>query len=94
MKSFRNAAKYAEWKAENDFYAVIGDPAGDKSYPTVAATFILAADENMKANKKTAAFFDWAFANGDKTAEDLGYVPLPVETKKMIRRYWIDAGMR
>jgi len=88
VESFQDAAKYATWTPENDFYAVIGDPAGETSYPIVAATFILLPQEKAETNKKAAAFFDWAFANGDKAAQELGYVPLPSSTKDQIRTYW------
>jgi phosphate transport system substrate-binding protein len=88
VPSFQDAAKYATWTPENDFYAVIGDPAGATSYPIVAATFILLPKEKSDMNKKVTAFFDWAFTNGDKAAADLGYVPLPASTKDQIRSYW------
>jgi len=39
-------------------------------------------------NKKVIAFYDYAFKNGDESAKKLGYIPLPEETKKMIREYW------
>jgi len=88
LASFQDAAKYAEWTAENDFYAVIGDPKGETSYPIVAATFILLPIEKADTNKKVTAFIDWAYKNGDVTATELGYVPLPKETKDAIRAYW------
>ena len=88
LKSFQDAAKYASWTAENDFYAVIGDPAGATSYPIVAATFILLPEEKMETNKHVTAFIDWAYTHGDKAATDLGYVPLPASTKDEIRKYW------
>ena len=88
LQSFQDAAKYAEWTAENDFYAVIGDPKGETSYPIVAATFILLPIEKENTNKKVTAFIDWAYKNGDATATELGYVPLPKETKDAIRAYW------
>ena len=88
LKSFQDAAKYATWTAENDFYAVIGDPAGATSYPIVAATFILLPEEKMETNKQVTAFIDWAYTHGDKAATDLGYVPLPESTKNEIRKYW------
>ncbi len=88
VESFQDAAKYATWTPENDFYAVIGDPAGATSYPIVAATFILLPQEKADANKEATAFFDWAYTNGDKAAAELGYVPLPQETKDQIRTYW------
>ncbi|HIQ47265.1 MAG TPA: phosphate ABC transporter substrate-binding protein PstS [Sulfurovum sp.] len=88
VASFQDAAKYATWTAENDFYAVIGDPVGATSYPIVAATFILLPVEKTEMNKEVTAFMDWAYTHGDKAAADLGYVPLPSETKDAIRAYW------
>lgn len=88
LASFQDAAKYATWTAENDFYAVIGDPAGATSYPIVAATFILIPAEKMETNKQVTTFFNWAYTEGDKAATDLGYVPLPASTKDEIRKYW------
>lgn len=89
VQSFQDAAKYATWTADNDFYAVIGDPKGATSYPIVAATFILLPIEKTEKNKEVTAFIDWAFKNGDKAAAELGYVPLPDETKDAIRAYWV-----
>jgi len=94
VKSFQDAAKYASWTPKNDFYAVIGDPAGATSYPIVAATFILLPEEKKETNKEVTAFFDWAFNNGDKAAADLGYVPLPASTKDAIRGYWTSKGIK
>ena len=88
VPSFQDAAKYATWTADNDFYAVIGDPAGATSYPIVAATFILLPTEKTEMNKQVTAFIDWVYTNGDKAAAELGYVPLPTETKDDIRAYW------
>ncbi len=94
LESFQDAAKYAEWTADKDFYAVIGDPKGETSYPIVAATFILLPTEKVDTNKKVTKFFDWAYTNGDKAASDLGYVPLPKETKDAIRKYWETKGIK
>ena len=88
LESFQDGAKYAKWSKDNDFYAVIGDPDGNKSYPIVAATFILLPKEKTNKNREVTKFFDWAYKNGDKVATELGYVPLPASTKDEIRKYW------
>jgi len=93
IKSFQDSAKYASWTADKDFYAVIGDPKGATSYPIVAATFILLPIEKAETNKKVTKFFDWAYKNGDKIALELGYIPLPNETKDAIRAYWSSKGI-
>ncbi|CAA6817020.1 MAG: Phosphate ABC transporter, periplasmic phosphate-binding protein PstS (TC 3.A.1.7.1) [uncultured Sulfurovum sp.] len=94
LESFQDAAKYASWTADNDFYAVIADPAGETSYPIVAATFVLLPTEKTETNKQVTKFIDWAYTNGDKAATDLGYVPLPKETKDAIRAYWEAKGVK
>lgn len=94
IESFQVAAKYAEWTPENDFYAVIGDPDGVSSYPIVAATFILLPIEKTESNKNVTKFFDWVYTYGDKEAIDLGYVPLPDETKEQIRKYWASKNIK
>ncbi len=93
VASFQDAAKYATWTPDNDFYAVIGDPAGATSYPIVAATFILLPIEATAKNKEVTAFFDWAYTNGDKAASELGYIPLPAATKAEIKKYWTAKGI-
>jgi phosphate transport system substrate-binding protein len=94
LKSFQESAKYAEWSASNSFYAVIGDPKGATSYPIVAATFILLPKEKSEKNKEVMKFINWAYKNGDKIASDLGYVPLPKETKAEIVKYWESKGIK
>jgi phosphate transport system substrate-binding protein len=88
IQAFQDAAKYATWSADNDFYANISDPAGATSYPIVAATFLLLPSEKEETNKEVTKFVEWVYTNGDKLATDLGYVPLPQETKDKIRAYW------
>ncbi|MDD5399676.1 MAG: phosphate ABC transporter substrate-binding protein PstS [Sulfurimonas sp.] len=87
-ENFKAAAKYATWTKEKHFYSVLALQQGDNSYPIVAATFILLPREGGDMNKKVIAFYDYAFKNGDETAKKLGYIPLPEDTKKMIREYW------
>ncbi len=87
-ENFKAAAKYASWTKEDNFYAMLALQPGDTSYPIVAATFILLPKEHAAMNKKVIAFFDYAFKNGDTAAKKLGYIPLPEETKAMIREYW------
>ncbi len=94
LKSFQDAAKYAKWTPDNDFYALIAYPDGATSYPIVAATFILLPTEKTETNRQLTKFMDFAYNNGDQIATDLGYVPLPKETKELIRKYWADKGIK
>lgn len=87
-ETIRNAAKFAQWDPSKGFEQLLILQPGDDTYPIVAPTFILVSAKNLEVSKKAVAFFDFAFTNGDKLAEDLGYVALPKETKELIRKYW------
>jgi phosphate transport system substrate-binding protein len=88
--TFKAAAAGAEWA--KTFYQVLTDQPGKDSWPITGATFILMHKQQDKpANATTALkFFDWAYASGDKMAEELDYVPLPAAVKDMIRKQWSD----
>ena len=90
---FKAAAKYASWTAQDNFYALLALQPGDTSYPVVAATFILLPIEKTETNKKVIEFYEYSFTKGDAAAKKLGYIPLPKETKDLIRSYWADKGL-
>jgi len=92
-ENFKAAAKYAKWTAKDHFYQILALQPGDNSYPIVAATFILLPREKTDMNKEVVKFFDFAFKNGDEDAKKLGYIPLPTQTKDMIRSYWKEHGI-
>ena len=58
---------------------VLTDQPGKTSWPITGATFILMHKEQEKPEngKEVLKFFDWAFKNGDKMADELDYVPMP-----------------
>lgn len=87
-ENFKAAAKYATWTKEDSFFEVLALEKGDTSYPLVAATFILLPKEKLDTNKKTVAFYEYAFEKGDAIAKKLGYIALPNDVKKMVREYW------
>lgn len=37
---------------------------------------------------ETLKFFDWAFKNGAKAADDLDYISLPASVETEIRKQW------
>lgn len=88
FESFADAAATAQLDAKNHFYAWMTDAPGKKAWPITGATCILLAREKNEVNKSVIKFFDWAFKNGDKTAEKLDYVPLPQNLKDKVRAYW------
>jgi len=88
--NFMSAVKQASWKKSEGFYGSLVSQKGDTAYPIVAATYILLPKEKAETNAEVIKFFDYAFKNGDKAAEKLGYIPLPVETTNLVREYWAE----
>ena len=88
--AFKAAAAGADWA--RSFYQILTDQPGKDSWPITGATFIMmhkAQDKPVQATN-TLKFFDWAYANGDKMASDLEYVPLPESVKALSRRAWAE----
>jgi phosphate transport system substrate-binding protein len=86
--AFKAAAAGADWS--KSFYQVLTDEPGKDSWPITGATFILMHVAQDKPAQATAVlkFFDWSYANGDKAAADLDYVPLPDALKAAIHKAW------
>ncbi len=86
--AFKAAAAGADWN--KSFYQLITNQPGKDAWPISTATFIMMHKKQDKPAEATAAlkFFDWAYINGDKTADDLDYVPMPDSVKATIRKVW------
>ena len=88
-ETFLAAASNADWTVPG-FAANLIDQPGATSWPIVAPTFILIptnpTDAARSANVRR--FFDWAFTNGDRMAQDLEYIPLPDSVKTAVRGAW------
>jgi len=93
-ESFKAAAKNATWTKSDHFYEILALMPGKNTYPIVAATFILLPKDKIEDNKKVAQFFKFAFDNGDASADKLGYIALPAETKKMAMDYLAENGIK
>ena len=78
-EAFAAAAAGADWAKAPAMALVLTNQPGAKSWPITGASFILMYVEpkNAASSKEVTKFFDWAFKNGGKMAEDLAYVPLP-----------------
>ncbi|UCE80056.1 MAG: phosphate ABC transporter substrate-binding protein PstS [Nitrospiraceae bacterium] len=88
IESFQAAAASGTFDPEKHFYLWLTNAPGKNAWPIAGATFILLAKEQKESNRNTVKFYDWAFKNGNKTAERLIYVPLPDSLKNLIREYW------
>ena len=87
MKSFSSAAAKADWKSVPGFGVILTNQSGDETWPITAATFILMYTEpkDTAASRDAIAFFNWAFENGNKSAEELDYIPMPANVVKEIK---------
>ena len=87
-ESFKAAAANADWN--RTYFQILTNQAGREAWPISGATFILLylKPEDAAKSKTAIAFFDWAFASGDRAADDLDYVALPLAVKNKIRADW------
>jgi len=90
IQSFQAAAARADWEKSDNYYVILTDQPGPDSWPIAGATFIMMykAPQDVAAATAALRFFSWAYANGDKMAEDLDYVPLPAAVKSQIKKTW------
>jgi len=97
-KAFQAAAANADWEKAEGFYVILTDEPGPDSWPIAGATFILIhkQPQDPAAAAEALKFFSWAYAKGDKMAEDLDYVSMPDKVVTAIQKEWAakvkDAG--
>src|SRR6218665_651792 len=93
--AFKAAAAGAQW--DKSFYQILTNQTGDGAWPITGATFILMHKKQDKPAVAASAlkFFSWAYKEGDKTSNDLDYVPMPASVKGVIEKSWgqiVDAS--
>ena len=88
--SFQAAAANADWAHSDDYYVILTDQDGAKSWPITGASFILMYREaqDAAAVKEALAFFAWAFKDGAAMAAALNYVPLPAPLIAQVEATW------
>ncbi len=86
--AFKAAAAGAKWN--ESFVQILTNQPGAQSWPLTGATFILMHKAQDKPAEAATAlkFFAWAYKNGDKTADDLDYVPMPASVKQQVEKLW------
>ena len=86
--TFKAAAAGADWS--KSFYQLITDQPGKDAWPISTATFIMMhLKQDNPANATEAfKFFNWAFKDGDKTAAELDYIPMPDSVVTTIQKAW------
>ena len=90
IAAFQAAAANADWAGSKNYYVILTDQPGEASWPITGATFILMHKEpvDKAASAEAIKFFKWAFAKGDKMAEELDYIPMPDSVVKLIEKTW------
>jgi phosphate transport system substrate-binding protein len=88
--SFQAAAANADWANSDHYYVILTNLPGAETWPIAGATFILMYKQPQDVANAAAAlkFFDWAYTNGNKAAEELDYVPLPSPVVAQIENTW------
>ena len=88
--AFQAAGASADWEKTDGFYIILTNQPGAASWPIAGATFILMhkQPQDPAAAAEALKFFAWAYAKGDKMAEELDYVPMPKNTVPVIERLW------
>lgn len=86
--AFKAAAAGADWS--KSFHQVLTDQPGNNAWPITGATFILMHKVQDKPAQAAAVlgFFDWAYRDGDASAQAIDYVPLPQAVKDVVRKSW------
>ena len=87
-ETFKAAAAGADWA--NSFYQILTNQSGKNAWPITSATFILMHKSQDKPAQAATSlkFFEWTYKQGDKTAADLDYVPMPEAVKTVIYKSW------
>jgi phosphate transport system substrate-binding protein len=88
--AFQTAAANANWNSVPGYSVILANQAGAESWPMTAATFILIPKkpEDAAAAAEALKFFAWAYAKGDKMAEELDYVPMPKKVVGDVEKVW------
>ncbi len=91
-EAFQAAAANADWTSQPGYGVILANQPGDSSWPMTAATWILVYKnpEDPAATAEALKFFAWSYANGDKMAEELDYVPMPDNVVHDIQKTWAE----
>ncbi len=86
----RAAAANADWNSQPGFGVILANQPGDQSWPMTAGTWILMhkKPQDPAAAAEALKFFAWAYAKGDKAAEELDYVPMPDKVVGDVQKMW------
>ncbi len=86
--AFKSASAGANWA--KSFFQILTEQPGKDSWPITGSTFVLMHKVQEKPAQAASIlkFFEWAYKNGDPTANNLDYVPMPGSVKTVIEKAW------
>jgi phosphate transport system substrate-binding protein len=89
-EAFQAAAAGADWASKPGFGVILANQPGADSWPMTAGTWILMYKQpkDPAASAEALKFFDWAYKNGDKMAEELDYIPMPDKVVAEVEKMW------
>jgi phosphate transport system substrate-binding protein len=87
LESVTAAAAGAAANMPDDFRVSITDAPGAEAYPISGMTWLLVYQKQKDAEKgaKLVKFLDWMLTEGQKSAPDLHYAPLPAAVATKVR---------
>ena len=86
-ETFKAAAAGADWTSMD---IVLTDQKHQNAWPITGASYILMhkAQADPVVGRAVLKFFNWSFANGEKMATELDYVPLPKDVVAKVKTEW------
>lgn len=86
-ETFKAAAAGADWSSMD---VVLTDQKHQNAWPITGASYILMhkVQADPLVGRAVLKFFNWSFANGEKMATELDYVPLPKDVVSKVKAEW------
>jgi phosphate transport system substrate-binding protein len=90
--SLQSALMHADWSSSPTLGPSLTDLPGEETWPMSSAGFVVVSSQLNRLNRwpvaATMQFFDWAYRNGSKKAQELGYVAIPPTVANRVRASW------
>ena len=89
LEGFQAAAANVDFTKVQDFYVILTDQPGAKSWPISGCTWeILRKSAPKSTNQPVTQFFLWGFEHGQEMAKSIAFGPLPASAVQAIQNYW------
>ena len=89
-ETFQAATSNAEWSKAQSFNLMLTDQPGKDSWPITGAVFILMhkVQQRPENGRTSLQFFHWIYWNGQSIAEQLDFVPIPLDVVRLVECTW------